>query len=219
MIKKMITCTACIVLLSACSVNTSQQPIATTYPITDQQKMQAAHHWDVLAEHEAKLISESMSEYPSGLFIAGEEGFSTFNQSFKNLLTSHLVKGGSIVKTSPSNAAIVTYDVNVIHHKDQDINRAPVGAWTMLAGGAVAVAHAAHRWSPPIKILIPGAVVADAFSGNWVARTNFEIIVTTKITTKDQITYSSSNIYYINGGDYDQYYAQVATKNIKVVGE
>ena len=44
-------------MLSGCFyANTSQAPIATTYPYTEQQRMQAAHHWDVLARHEATQI-------------------------------------------------------------------------------------------------------------------------------------------------------------------
>ncbi len=44
-------------MLSGCFyANTSQAPIATTYPYTEQQRMQAAHHWDVLARHEATSI-------------------------------------------------------------------------------------------------------------------------------------------------------------------
>ena len=40
-------------LLGGCTANTSQVPMATTYPYSEQQKMQAAQHWDVLAEHES----------------------------------------------------------------------------------------------------------------------------------------------------------------------
>jgi hypothetical protein len=220
MIKKMIACGACIVLLPACyAINTSQAPLTTTYPLTEQQKMQAAHHWDVLAEHEAKLISQAASTYSTALFVDGGGDATDFDKSFKNLLTSQLVKNGSIVKTSPSNASVVTYDVDVVEHKDQDLKRAPVGSWTLLTGGVAVVAHAARKWSEPVKLLIPAAIGADAFSGNWVRQTNFEIVVTTRITTRDQITHSSSNIYYINGGDFDHYAQTSTSTTIKVTGE
>lgn len=43
--------------LSGCfQVNTSQAPMATTWEMSEQQRMQAAHHWEVLARNEARGI-------------------------------------------------------------------------------------------------------------------------------------------------------------------
>ncbi|MCP4697859.1 MAG: OmpA family protein [Gammaproteobacteria bacterium] len=46
------------VLLSACT--RTPLPIAAAYPISTQKRMQAAHHWDVLAEHLSRRIRISL---------------------------------------------------------------------------------------------------------------------------------------------------------------
>ena len=86
-------------MLSGCFyANTSQAPIATTYPYTEQQRMQAAHHWDVLARHEATRILQRervrnrdlhISEADSGDLHADSGG--AFGRGFRTLLTSELV--------------------------------------------------------------------------------------------------------------------------------
>lgn len=220
MVKHLLLCSVCAGLLSGCfQANTSQAPIASTYPLTEQQKMQAAHHWDVLAEYEAKMISKSLSAYTKPLHVLGSDTTTPFSRGFKSLLTSQLVKQGSHVKATPLGAATVSYDVEVVEHKSRDVVRAPIGTWTALAAGVAVAIHAADQWSEPAKLLIPAAVGTDLFSGNWVDETNFEVIVTTRVVQNDQILHSSSNIYYINGGDADHYTPPAKAKSIRVTGE
>ncbi|MEM7019382.1 MAG: hypothetical protein AAF512_18840 [Pseudomonadota bacterium] len=55
-----------VMLLSACSH--TPIPVAETYPITTQQRMQAAHHWELLAEHVAGKIAQNMPQpNPAGV--------------------------------------------------------------------------------------------------------------------------------------------------------
>nr|WP_320135803.1 hypothetical protein [uncultured Amphritea sp.] len=220
MVKQLILCGTCVGLLSGCfQVNTSQAPLTTTYPISDQQKMQSAHHWDVLAEHEAKLISNSLAGYSTALHVSDEHLETPFDRGFNSLLTSQLVKQGAVVKSTEYNAATVSYDVEVVKHKDRDAMRKAPGTWTVLAGGIAVAAHAANYWGETSRLLIPAAIGADFLSGSWVKNSDFEVIITTKVIKNDRILHSSSNIYYINGGDSDHYApSPETTKNIKVTG-
>ena len=204
-------------LLAGCfGVHTSQAPIATTYPLTEQQKMQAAHHWDVLAQHQAGMLVQKLNNRP--LYIHGADQATPFNTTFDSLLTSQLVSAGAVVRTSPNMAAKVSYKVQVVEHKDRDSIRAPEGAYTALTTGIAVATLPFNQWSEPALALIPAAVGADLFSGSLTSETKQEVVITTQVTDAGQILYSNSSIYYINPGDNDHYKAKAekATKPVNV---
>ena len=192
--------------LSGCfGVNTSQAPIATTYPISEQQRMQAAHHWEVLAEHEASAILSDRKLRQKALYIAPEAPTTAFAEGFRALLTSELVSRGAIVKTRPEAAVEIDFDVQVVRHRDRTAIREPQGALTALAAGIAVATIPYNRWTEPALGLIPAAAVADVFSGSWTSETNHEVIITVSADEYDTLLYSSSNLYYISGGDSGQY--------------
>jgi len=200
--------------LSGCFyANTSQAPIATTYPYSEQQRMQAAHHWNVLARHEATQIlqrervrfrdlhiAEASQDTPHA-YSGGE-----FGRGFRTLLTSELVSRGANLTTQPQpNSAEIHIGVEVVEHRDRDFVRPPVGAFTALAGGIAVAAIPLNQWAEPALGLIPAAIAADVTSGSWTHTGEEEVIITTQILDGEHILYSSSNIYYINRGDRRQY--------------
>lgn len=201
-------------LLSGCFyANTSQAPIATTYPYTEQQRMQAAHHWDVLARHEATSILQRERVRNRDLHISEPDNEAMhaysggeFGRSFRTLLTSELVSRGANLTTVPTaNSANITFNVEVIEHRDRGFIRPPRGAFTALTAGIAVATIPINHWAEPALGLIPAGIFADATSGSWTNTGNEEIIVTTQIIDGERILYSSSNIYYINAGDRRQY--------------
>ncbi|MFA5494828.1 MAG: hypothetical protein WC247_08615 [Porticoccaceae bacterium] len=196
------------VLLQGCySVHTAQAPVAATYPLTSQQKMQAAHHWDVLAGHQAELLASNQFLRLQPLHIDGGQGGATpFNEAFDALLTSQLVSRGLNVKTGNLNTVNISYKAQLVRHKDRGLMRAPEGTWTALAAGIAVATLPVNNWSEPALALIPVAAAADLFSGGWASRSSHEVIITTQAVDGDRIVFSSSNIYYINAGDKDHYF-------------
>lgn len=201
-------------MLSGCFyANTSQAPIATTYPYTEQQRMQAAHHWNVLARHETTSILQHervrhrdlhISEADTGYLHTYSGG--EFGRGFRALLTSELVSRGANLTTVPTaNSANITIDVEVVEHRDRGFIRPPVGAFTALTAGIAVATIPFNQWREPALALIPAGVIADTTSGSWTHTGNEEIIVTTQIIDGERILYSSSNIYYINAGDRRHY--------------
>jgi len=204
MLKKIVLLGGCLGILSACAqLNTSQAPLATTYSTTKQQKMQAAHHWDVLAQHEARLVAASVKEWP--LYIDDQKADTPFSQSFDNLLASRLLGQGVLLRNSAMGSMVLSYETQVIHHKDQDTVRKPVGFWTLLTAKIGVVAYAVDKWSSPAALLLPAAMAKDAFSGNLTDGSTTEVIITTRVEKAGSIVHSSSNIYYINNADEDHY--------------
>ncbi len=206
-------------LLPGCFyAHTSQAPIAKTYPLTEQHKMQAIQHWQVLADHEAQGILQQLKG--QSLYVAKGESSSPFNDTFHELLTSSLVSGGGVVMTSPSMAAEVSYDVNLVEHKDRDAVRPPEGALSVLAAGIAVATFPFNHWNEPSLALIPAAVVADIFAGNVVSESSHEIAITTRVSSQGRLLHSTTNIYYINAGDKSHYVApkakQAASRSIRV---
>ncbi|WP_442908442.1 hypothetical protein [Halomonas sp. Cn5-12] len=201
-------------MLSGCFyANTSQAPIATTYPYTEQQRMQAAHHWDVLARHEAtQILQRERVRFRDFYITPAEESSASaysggeFGRGFRTLLTSELVSRGATLMTVPTaNTANIHVDVEVVTHRDRGFIRPPVGAFTALTAGIAVATIPYNQWSEPALALIPGAIAADITSGSWTHTGNEEVIITTQILDGERIIYSSSNIYYINAGDRRHY--------------
>lgn len=192
--------------LSGCfQLNTSQAPLAKSWPLTEQQRMQAAHHWEVLARNEARAIMESQRLRERPLYVAPASTETPFSRGFHSLLESALVQQGGLVSTRPEGAVRVDYDVQVVSHNDRGFIRKPVGTFTALTSGIALATHPFNHWSEPALALIPGAALFDAFSGNLVEVGDTEVIITTRADEFDTLLHASSNIYYINAGDTHHY--------------
>ncbi|WP_115853588.1 hypothetical protein [Kushneria indalinina] len=195
--------------LSGClKVNTSQVPMATTWELSDQQRMQAAHHWEVLARNEARGIMANQRLRSSPLYVFSPQPATPFARGFHSLLESQLVQQGALVSTQPEGAVIINPTVQVVKHRDRGSIRRPPGTFTLLAAGVAWAFQPLNHWSEPALALIPGAAMLDAFSGNITEVGNTEVIITTRANEFDTLLYSSSNIYYINAGDSNHYEAR-----------
>jgi len=204
---------ACASLAGCFEVNTSQSPLSTTYAVSNQQKMQSAHHWNVLAMHQADQLAESEAIAGKSLFIDVRNDTSAFGSTYKSLLTSALIANGVQVSSTETGSAKIVYDVSVVEHDDRDPNRMPVGYWTALTAGV----WVASEITNPVFGTLALAAANDAFSGNTVyADTDHEVAITTQVLTADRVSFSSSSIYYLNGGDTGNYKTH---KNIKLTAE
>ncbi|WP_293268046.1 hypothetical protein [Neptunomonas sp.] len=221
MIRKVLLLSAITLTLPGCFyAHTSQAPIAKTYPVTEQHKMQAAHHWQVLADYEAKGIMHQLKG--QSVYVNGGDG-SSFDQTFHQMLISELVNDGASVMVSSNAAAEVSYDVNLIEHKDRGLIRPPEGAISALTVGVAVAALPYNQWAEPALALLPMALAADLLVGNAVSESSHEIAITTRVSQQGKLLHSSTNIYYINPGDKDHYTvpkkAVPTTRTIHVTGQ
>lgn len=198
-------------LLAGCfAVNTAQSPMGTTFEASEQQKMQSAHHWDVLANHQAELLAGNSDLAGAFLYVDSGNDTSTFGKTYSKQLTSALIKNGLLVSKTPGGAAVVEYDVSVVEHSDREPNRMPVGFWTALTAGV----WVASEITSPVVGALGAAAAADAFSGNNLyADTDYEVVITTQVSMNNQISLSTSSVYYVNGGDTGNY---KSVKNVKL---
>jgi len=193
-------------------------PVATSYPITGQQKMQAAHHWDVLAEHIAGRLKNALDlTFADGAItpaiyirLTKEHEEYEFGQAFHSLLRSRLVQRGVNVVTNTEypDTLILDYDVQVVHHKDRRTRYPTPGTFSVMGGLLWLVAYGADNWGDPGLAVVPLAVAADGYALKdyfFPGETDSEVMITTSVAMGQQFVFSETNIYYINTGDFDHY--------------
>lgn len=209
--------------LGAC---VSQIPVATTYPVSFQKKMQAAEHWDILASdvanrlHDNLIGSGQQQGRPVSLYVQQPRYNSTFGEAFHNLLITHLLERGFLVSENPANGLPLNYDIQVVTHKDRGFIRPMPGLFTALAGSVYVLRSVADDSSTAAVML--GAVGLDVVTGYITDNPNSEIIVTTSVMSGDRYVARLRDIYYISDNNVGQYIASgpapVTTRIMEVVG-
>ena len=99
---------------------TSQTPVPSAYPLSTQQKMQAVHHWGVLAEDTANIIDLKLKgAFPDNqnpIYVA-PAGITPFDKAFHELLITRLVEKGLVVSNNYKNPLVLSFDTQVVAHK------------------------------------------------------------------------------------------------------
>jgi hypothetical protein len=97
----------------------SEVPHPSLYLQTSQQKMQAIHHWDVLAKNMVNMIdaklSKSFPEYQDSVYVA-PAGITPFDKAFQQLLMTSLVEKGLVVSNNYNNPLVLSFDTQVVSH-------------------------------------------------------------------------------------------------------
>lgn len=208
----------CLSVLAGCSNLKSQVPIATTYEYSTQQKMQAAHHWDVLAEDVAKRLKDHLSTFLIGnreITVVSDQS-TPFDKAFQQLLITQLVNQGLNITDNANSELKLSYSTQVIRHEDRGYIRPRNWTFTKLAvlgNGLWGLVSAASNTSEALRdALIVGSSIGaglylDARSGDIASITNKEVIINVSLKEDDKYLMRKSGIYYINdtaGYQYDK---------------
>ena len=213
----------CLFILGGNGCTRIPQPV--TYDYTEQQKMQAAHHWDVLANDVANQIRETIQRHKytgTPVFVrttCGTEntpckpGETTqFNEGFRDLLITQLVNFCVLTNAEEDpNAIIVNYKVQVVYHRDNRYAARPPGILTALSTAVHVLRNA------PVTIqAIAGAAFLDASESATDDAGHYEIIITTSMITGNKYLFRTSDIYYINDLDFWHYQNNAQSKDIQI---
>ena len=194
-------------LLAGCN---SQLPVATTYPMTGQKKMQAAEHWNILAADVAERIAKAVDDRVELRLLAidvGTDQTSPFHDVFKELLKSQLVFRGLQVAEKEENQLEVKYKVQLVKHGAR-FQRPPPGLLTAIGAG-IAVARD-HLTVKSIYAAAPLGLLADVAVGNLTMHSDHEVVITTELVWKNRYVMHASDIYYINDPDFREYGEPIA---------
>jgi hypothetical protein len=173
----------------------SQVPLAEKYPVTLQKKMQAGHHWNVLAQMEGDRILEALEGDKTSLYVdatVDDQISSAFREGFQDLLTSYLVTKGKVVLIDKrlaklNGAYTVKYKMHVLKHGGKDY--APPAFWVT----NVRAVTAGQQNLP------------DHLYGRLTRNTETELLITTQVHHEDRLLVSGSRLYYLNNGDVENY--------------
>lgn len=195
-----------VLLLPACA----RIPESVGFEYSKQQKLQAAHHWNVFAVDIANEINNELiqNDYlDTPVFVretCGDENrtcdplqTTTFNETFRDLLITHLVKlGVPTISTNSKEAIIINYKAQPVYHHAKRWRTLKPGMLTALTAGVMVIKNAPAEF---IAIATAGAI--DGLNAGYSSTSNFEVIITTSMITKENYLYRNSNIYYINDAD------------------
>lgn len=202
---------------------TSQIPIAMNYPYSEQQKMQAPHHWEVLAakvveqmRQSGKVSSNTPIFVVPKFYRPGKENrtiwratkplaradesdrFVTipFKRAYQNYLITQLVNAGyTVVNRSKAAELVMTFDIQLIKHNNRSV-RSPdiISKFSRIFAGAADGAYVGIKAGP------------------------YEVIITTSIRKGNTYVMSYTGTYYIDTPLWDSSYA-LQGKVMKVVNQ
>jgi hypothetical protein len=186
-----------IAALSGCAYYPTQAPAVGTYPEAEQKVMEAAHHWDLLAEYQAGRILAAVKDKSKPIYIeVPAEPASRFREEYRHMLSQHLVDNGGVVITEPVFGGVkVEYFVEVLQHK----NRVP---WTTYSTDPNYVV-----WYDEVSYAPPSAYQYRS----WYNRPSFsEVVVTTRVREGNLVLMSDTHAFYYNPGDTAHYTENMA---------
>jgi hypothetical protein len=106
--------------------------------------MQAAEHWDILppmwqtaCKMRCLVPANSRGVLPSPCTSSPPQYNSEFSVAFHSLLLTHLLERGFLVSENPGGGYEVSYDVQVVTHRDRGFIRPMPGLFTGLTGSVL----------------------------------------------------------------------------------
>lgn len=197
-------------MLAGCAMPYSEAPLATNFPTTKQEKVQAAAHWDFIAKDVASRITARLPAEKKPLYFVQKSGGSAFDRAFANMLISSLVANGQTVVKQPAGALSIEVDTQVVRFSENRPQYKHAGTASALTTGLWVLNE--------VEPTAAGALTALVFAGDAYAwfRSEFasgetpqtEIIVTTSISDDERYLARSTNVYYTADPDIALYQAR-----------
>ena len=192
---------------------TSQVPVPNAYRLSTQQKMQAVHHWKLLAEDVAHQIKKNIEDgyhdtlTPMSIYVA-PSGITPFEKAFHDLLVTSLVATGMDVSNQPKGNLQLSFDIQVVTHK-RKILRTGTGVYKSLAPGFFVRRdipfYGPKKRTVEAEMFVHSAEL-NAESGEYtIELPENEIMVTSSLMFHGRYMMRNSSIYYINDPEWSHY--------------
>ncbi|WP_462328208.1 hypothetical protein [Desulfobaculum sp.] len=188
-------------LLAGCQ---SQLPVASSSPMETQHKMQAARHWDILAEDVAQQSKKALDDRVELRLLAIDvipDAQGPFAEVFRELLRSHLVHEGLQVSDKDEGQLELRFKVQMVKHGKR-FQRTPPGLLSVLGAG---IAVSRDLGADAVYAASVAGILADVAIGTLPGYSSHEVIITSSMVWRNRFVTHSSSIYYINDGDNRQY--------------
>ena len=199
--------------ISGCTTPYSETPIATNAPTENQLKLQAASHWQLIAQDAAARLTASLEK--RALYVRQDDQQSPFERAFTQQLISSLIAAGYPVMKSPDYPDVMVVDVSAEAVKfapERQAGRSLIGAPTLLAAGLWAAGEAITMAPGDAAgaLALGGLGLSEAHeyftserASGPIPRT--EIIVTTQVSNANRYLAQVTSAYYTTESDYHLY--------------
>jgi len=192
----------------------SQVPVPTAYAISTQQKMQAVHHWGVLAEDVSNQVAMALdgNPYHEDLRIyVVPSGTTPFEKAFRELLITQIVQKGIKVSNTPGTHAHLSTDIQMVRHHSKKLY-SPEGVYRTLRPGLYVrdMPALAGDHKKEVKYHVKDSEIyvdAGLYSHEYPRN---EIMITSSLTYDNDYMVRTSSIYYIDDPEWWQYMHKVS---------
>ncbi len=232
--KKTLIVGTSLVLLGGCApFPHSETPLATNFQTTRQPKLQAAHHWQVIANDMADTLAASLARDSAcvaasgncpSLFVASTSPSSAFGTAFHAQFVSRLVNKGLKVTSSAPGDISISIDAQTVKFSPERSQYLGVGKFTMLATGVWALDEIANKASPGAAV-VAAAIAGDVFEWNMSEfakgpTPQLELVLTASATKGTQFLARNTSVYYLADTDGSLYSSSSNTLvKFRVVGD
>lgn len=197
-------------LLSGCTTPYSAAPVATNPASTEQLKLQAASHWQLIAEDTAtQLIAALPQKRPMHVVQRAEA--SSFEKAFNNQLIGILTAAGYPVMRAPDARGTLQLEVSAtpLQFSRDRLQGKYAGGATTLTGGLWVLRNIYSNVSPGAGMMA-GALTIDAT--NWL-RSEYaagptprtELLVNVSVYNNEQYYAHTNNAYYTSDDNWGLY--------------
>lgn len=213
--KKYLTFGAALALLAGCApFPYTEAPLAINFDTSKQLKLQAAHHWQVIANDMADTLIEALgrgstcvgpSPTCQKFEIVSATPNSVFGRAFHTQFVSRLVNKGMNVATDGPGDVTVSINAQTVRFNGRRTQYLGVGKFTMLATGLWTL-HEINEEASSAAASAAAGIMADVLEWNMSEfakghTPRFELILTTSATRNKQYLARTTNVYYVSNGD------------------
>lgn len=227
--KKSLTAAAAAALLTtACATPFAPAPLATNFETSKQHTLQAAAHWNTIAQDVAAKLSARLPEN-TALFVNQQSDASPFEQAFTGQLITALMDAGHPVMRTPEGALRVGVDTQAVPFAADRPQYRHAGKATTLGAGLWAIydiiEYASNGPGKAALLALGGADAYAWFQSEFTdgGTPEMEIIVNTSVTDANRFIARNTSVYYVADADQGLYLSrakgpQPIMKTFQVVG-
>jgi hypothetical protein len=210
-------------LLAGCApFQHTEAPLSTNFDTTRQKKLQAAHHWQVIANDMADTLAEALAKgtqcvAPSAtcpaIHVKQTVPNSAFGKAFHSQFLSRLVNKGQSVSVQGPGDIAVTVEAQTVKFSPDRSQYLGAGKFSMLGLGLWGLhnlaEHSSYHHAPGVGAM-GIAIASDIVQWNMSEfakgpTPQIELILTTSATKDGKFLARTTNVYYIADSDASLY--------------
>ncbi|GEM_PF-6197790 len=182
-----------LIFFTGCLTPYSQSPIAVNFKTTEQPKLQAAAHWNIIA----KDISKELTTYrKTPIYIESSNQKTTFDNLFVKMLKSSMVQRGATIVTDKKYAkAVMRVDTKKVYFTRKLTHPRRVGVLAGLGAGVFLLRNANAGQIAAASVLALEGV--NYYESRFDSIPHSELVIHIDIFDDKKVLDSLTKVYYV----------------------